>query len=167
MKIMVTRTANNFGKYQFPEKLIPKTIIRNYLNMEIPLYGNGNNKRDWIYVDDNVRAILTVLTKGKSGEIYNISSNNELSNIEIVNQIFNIMNEKGKIKYVSDRPGHDVRYSINSEKLLKLGWKPEYNFEEALKLTVEWYIKNKDWWTKLIDKNNNILSEEPWKINWN
>ena len=167
MKIMVTRTSNNFGKYQFPEKLIPKTIIRNYLNMEIPLYGNGNNKRDWIYVDDNVRAILTVLSKGKSGEIYNISSNNELSNIEIVNQIFNIMNKKGKIKYVSDRPGHDVRYSINSEKLLKLGWKPEYNFEEALKLTVEWYIKNKDWWTKLIDKNNNILSEEPWKINWN
>ncbi len=167
MKIMVTRTSNNFGKYQFPEKLIPKTIIRNYLNMEIPLYGNGNNKRDWIYVDDNVRAILTVLSKGKSGEIYNISSNNELSNIEIVNQIFNIMNKKGKIKYISDRPGHDVRYSINSEKLLKLGWKPEYNFEEALKLTVEWYIKNKDWWTKLIDKNNNILSEEPWKINWN
>ena len=167
MKIMVTRTSNNFGKYQFPEKLIPKTIIRNYLNMEIPLYGNGNNKRDWIYVDDNVRAILTVLSKGKSGEIYNISSNNELSNIEIVNQIFNIMNKKGKIKYISDRPGHDVRYSINSEKLLKLGWKPEYNFEEALKLTVEWYIKNKDWWTKLIDKNNNILSEEPWKISWN
>ena len=167
MKIMVTRTSNNFGKYQFPEKLIPKTIIRNYLNMEIPLYGNGNNKRDWIYVDENVRAILTVLSKGKSGEIYNISSNNELSNIEIVNKIFNIMNKKGKIKYVSDRPGHDVRYSINSEKLLKLGWKPEYNFEEALKLTVEWYIKNRDWWTKLIDKNNNILSEEPWKINWN
>ena len=167
MKIMVTRTANNFGKYQFPEKLIPKTIIRNYLNMEIPLYGNGNNKRDWIHVDDNVRAILTVLSNGKDGEIYNISGNNELSNIEIVNKIFEIMNKKGKIKYVSDRPGHDVRYSINSEKLLKLGWKPEYNFEEALKLTVEWYINNKEWWTKLIDKNSNILSEEPWKVKWN
>ena len=167
MKIMVTRTANNFGKYQFPEKLIPKTIIRNYLNMEIPLYGNGNNKRDWIYVDDNVRAILTVLLNGKDGEIYNISGNNELSNIEIVNKIFEIMNKKGKIKYVSDRPGHDVRYSINSEKLLKLGWKPEYNFEEALKLTVEWYINNKEWWIKLIDKNSNILSEEPWKVKWN
>ena len=167
MKIMVTRTANNFGKYQFPEKLIPKTIIRNYLNMEIPLYGNGNNKRDWIYVDDNVRAILTVLLNGKDGEIYNISGNNELSNIEIVNKIFEIMNKKGKIKYVSDRPGHDVRYSINSEKLSKLGWKPEYNFEEALKLTVEWYINNKEWWTKLIDKNSNILSEEPWKVKWN
>ena len=167
MKIMVTRTANNFGKYQFPEKLIPKTIIRHYLNMEIPLYGNGNNKRDWIHVDDNVRAILTVLSNGKDGEIYNISGNNELSNIEIVNKIFEIMNKKGKIKYVSDRPGHDVRYSINSEKLLKLGWKPEYNFEEALKLTVEWYINNKDWWTKLIDKNSNILSEEPWKVKWN
>ena len=167
MKIMVTRTANNFGTYQFPEKLIPKTIIRNYLNMKIPLYGNGNNKRDWIYVDDNVRAILTVLSNGKEGEIYNISGNNELSNIEIVNKIFDIMNKKGKIKYVSDRPGHDVRYSINSEKLSKLEWKPEYNFEEALKLTVEWYINNKNWWTKLIDKNNNILSEEPWKVKWN
>lgn len=167
MKIMVTRTSNNFGGYQFPEKLIPKTIIRNYLNMEIPLYGNGNNKRDWIYVDDNVRAVLTVLTNGKSGEIYNISANNELSNIEIVNKVFDTMNKKGKIKYVSDRPGHDIRYSINSEKLSKLGWRPEYNFEDALKLTVKWYINNKDWWTKLIEKNNNILSEEPWKIKWN
>ena len=167
MKIMVTRTANNFGKYQFPEKLIPKTIIRNYLNMEIPLYGNGNNKRDWIYVDDNVRAILTVLSNGKEGEIYNISGNNELSNIETVNKIFDIMNKKGKIKYVSDRPGHDVRYSINSEKLSKLGWKPEYNFEEALKLTVEWYINNKEWWSKLIEKNSTMLSEEPWKVKWN
>ena len=131
MKIMVTRTSNNFGGYQFPEKLIPKTIIRNYLNMEIPLYGNGNNKRDWIYVDDNVRAVLTVLTNGKSGEIYNISANNELSNIEIVNKVFDTMNKKGKIKYVSDRPGHDIRYSIHSQKLSKLGWRPDYNFEDA------------------------------------
>ena len=166
MKVMVTRTSNNFGKYQFPEKLIPKTIIRNYLDMEIPLYGNGNNKRDWIYVNDNVRAILAVLSNGIYGEIYNISSNNELSNIEIVNKIFDIMNKKGKIKYVSDRPGHDVRYSINSKKLLGLGWRPEYNFEEALKLTVEWYINNKEWWTKIINKDSTVLSEEPWKINW-
>jgi dTDP-glucose 4,6-dehydratase len=134
--------------------------------MEIPLYGNGNNKRDWIYVNDNVRAILAVLSNGIYGEIYNISSNNELSNIEIVNKIFDIMNKKGKIKYVSDRPGHDVRYSINSKKLLGLGWRPEYNFEEALKLTVEWYINNKEWWTKIINKDSTVLSEEPWKINW-
>lgn len=166
MRIMVTRTSNNFGMYQFPEKLIPKTIIRNYLNMEIPLYGNGDNKRDWIYVEDNVNAILQVLSNGKYGEIYNISSNDELSNIEIVNKIFEIMNKTGKIKYVSDRPGHDVRYSINSQKLRKLGWKPQYNFDEALKSTVEWYINNKEWWNKLIEKNNNILSEEPWKLKW-
>ena len=167
MKIMVTRTSNNFGMYQFPEKLIPKTIIRNYLDMEIPLYGSGDNKRDWIYVEDNVSAILTILSSGKYGEIYNISSNNELSNIEIVNKIFDIMNKKGKIKYVSDRPGHDKRYSINSKKLRKLGWKPQYTFDDALKSTVEWYINNKEWWNKLIEKNKNVLSEEPWKLKWN
>lgn len=165
IKTMITRTSNNFGKYQFPEKLIPKTVIRNSLNMAIPLYGTGQNKRDWIYVDDNIKAILTILFKGKLGEIYNISSNNELSNINIVNKIFNIMNKTGKIKYVSDRPGHDVRYSINSDKVRKLGWKPEYNFDNALKLTIEWYLNNKEWWNKLV--NQNILSEEPWKVTWN
>ncbi len=165
IKAMVTRTSNNFGEYQFPEKLIPKTIIRNLLNLEIPLYGNGENKRDWIYVIDNIKAILTVLFNGKYGEIYNISSNNELKNIDIVNKIFDIMDKKGNIKYVSDRPGHDVRYSINSDKLKKLGWKPEYKFEDALKLTVEWYLKNKEWWKPIT--NDNVLSEEPWKLKWN
>ena len=167
MKIMVTRTSNNFGRYQFLEKLIPNTIIRNYLDMEIPLYGNGENKRDWIYVDDNASAILTVILKGKDGEIYNISSNNELSNIEIVNKIFEIMNKNGTIKYVDDRPGHDVRYSIDSGKLRTLGWSPEYSFDDAIKLTVEWYLDNKDWWSKLLQKNKNVLSEEPWKLRWN
>ncbi len=164
IKTMVTRTSNNFGKYQFPEKLIPKTIIRNLLNLDIPLYGNGKNIRDWIYTEDNVRGILTVLFKGKYGEIYNISSNNELENIDIVEKIFDLMGKKGNIKYVSDRPGHDVRYSIRSDKLKNLGWKPEYGFMDALKLTVEWYIKNEQWWRPLI--KNNTLSEEPWKLKW-
>ena len=164
IKTMVTRTSNNFGKYQFPEKLIPKTIIRNLLNLDIPLYGNGKNIRDWIYTEDNVRAILAVLFKGKYGEIYNISSNNELENIDIVKKIFDLMGKKGNIKYVSDRPGHDVRYSIRSDKLKSLGWKPEYNFDGALKLTVEWYINNEKWWRSLI--GNNTLSEEPWKLKW-
>ena len=166
MKIMVTRTSNNFGMYQFPEKLIPKTIIRNYLDMKIPLYGNGEYKRDWIYVDDNASAILTILLTGKDGEIYNISSNNELSNVEIVNKIFEIMDKKGKIKHVDDRPGHDIRYSIDSEKLRKLGWKPQYDFDDALKSTVKWYVNNKQWWTKLLERNENVLSEEPWKLKW-
>jgi len=164
IKTIVTRTSNNFGEYQFPEKLIPKAIIRNLLNLEIPLYGNGENKRDWIYVIDNIKAILTILFKGKYGEIYNISSNNELKNIDIVNKIFDIMDKKGNIKYVSDRPGHDVRYSIDSDKLKKLGWKPEYKFEDALKLTVEWYLKNNNWWKPIT--NDNVLSEEPWKLKW-
>ncbi len=164
IKTMVTRTSNNFGKYQFPEKLIPKTIIRNLLNLDIPLYGTGKNVRDWIYTEDNVRAILTVLFKGKYGEIYNISSNNELENIDIVEKIFALMGKKGNIKYVSDRPGHDVRYSIRSDKLKNLGWKPEYGFTDALKLTVEWYMNNEKWWRPLI--GNNTLSEEPWKLKW-
>lgn len=164
IKTMVTRTSNNFGKYQFPEKLIPKTIIRNLLNLDIPLYGTGKNVRDWIYTEDNVRAILTVLFKGKYGEIYNISSNNELENIDIVEKIFALMGKKGNIKYVSDRPGHDVRYSIRSDKLKNLGWKPEYGVTDALKLTVEWYINNEKWWRPLI--GNNTLSEEPWKLKW-
>jgi dTDP-glucose 4,6-dehydratase len=164
IKTMVTRTSNNFGKYQFPEKLIPKTIIRNLLNLDIPLYGNGKNIRDWIYTEDNIRGILTVLFKGKYGEIYNISSNNELENIDIVEKIFDLMGKKGKIKYVSDRPGHDVRYSIRSDKLKNLGWEPEYGFSDALKLTVEWYINNEKWWRPLI--RNNTLSEEPWKLKW-
>ena len=128
------------------------------------LYGNGENTRDWIYVIDNVKAILTILNKGKYGEIYNISSNNELKNIDIVNKIFDIMGIKGKINYVSDRPGHDVRYSINSKKVKNLGWKPEYNFNEALKLTVEWYINNEKWWKTLV--NDNVLSGQPWKLKW-
>ena len=164
IKTMITRTSNNFGKYQFPEKLIPKTIIRNLLNLDIPLYGSGKNIRDWIYTEDNVRAILTVLFKGKYGEIYNISSNHELENIDIVEKIFDLMGKKGNLKYVSDRPGHDVRYSIRSDKLKSLGWKPEYGFPDALKLTVEWYINNEKWWRPLI--GNNTLSEEPWKLKW-
>ena len=164
IKAIVTRTSNNFGKYQFPEKLIPKTIIRNLLNLDIPLYGTGENKRDWIYVNDNINAILTILFKGKYGEIYNISSSNELKNVDIVNKIFDIMDKKGKIRYVSDRPGHDVRYSINSNKLKGLGWKPQFKFEDALKLTVEWYMTHENWWKPITDKN--VLSEEPWKLQW-
>lgn len=165
IKVIVTRTSNNFGKYQFPEKLIPKTIIRNLLHLDIELYGNGQNTRDWIYVIDNVKAILTVLNKGKYGEIYNISSSNELKNVDIVNRIFDIMQIKGKINYVSDRPGHDVRYSINSSKIKNLGWKPEFTFDDALKLTVDWYMNNEKWWKPLI--NDNVLSGQPWKLKWN
>lgn len=164
IKTIVTRTSNNFGPYQFPEKLIPKTIIRNLLNKPIPVYGNGENIRDWIFVEDNITAILKILFNGKCGEIYNISANNELKTIEIINQIFYFMNKKGEIKIVDDRPGHDVRYSIKSDKVKSLGWKPQYNFSEALKITVNWYINNKQWWTPLI--NENILSEEPWKLKW-
>ena len=102
--------------------------------------------------------------KGKYGEIYNISSNNELENIDIVEKIFELMGKEGNIKYVSDRPGHDVRYSIRSDKLKELGWKPEYGFIDSLKLTVEWYINNEKWWRSLI--GNNTMSEEPWKLKW-
>lgn len=164
IRSIVTRTSNNFGQFQFPEKLIPKTIIKNYYNKEIPVYGNGKNKRDWIYVMDNVTAILKVLFKGKPGEIYNISSNYELENLEIINKIFKIMDKEGKIKFVGDRPGHDVRYSIKSDKIRKLGWKPMYDFDTALEMTVKWYLNNVNWWKPLI--NDDVLSDEPWKLKW-
>ena len=141
---MITRCTNNFGPRQFPEKLIPKVIVLAEKNKEIPVYGTGKNIRDWIYVEDHCEALLKVLHKGKSGESYNISGSTEVTNNFIIKNILNIMGKsKNLMKYVSDRPGHDFRYSLNSNKIeKKLGWKPKHNFEEGLKTTIEWYMKN-------------------------
>jgi len=141
---MITRCTNNFGPRQFPEKLIPKVIVLAEKNKKIPVYGTGKNIRDWIYVEDHCEALLKVLHKGKSGESYNISGSTEITNNFIIKNILNIMGKsKNLMKYVSDRPGHDFRYSLNSNKIeKKLGWKPKYNFEEGLKITIEWYMKN-------------------------
>ena len=159
----ITRCTNNFGPYQFPEKLIPKTIIRAQKNLQIPIYGTGKNVRDWLYVQDHCQAIDLVLAKGKAGEIYNISSGNELPNTEIVKKILTLLGKKEDlVTHVEDRPGHDVRYSLDSSKLRStLGWKPKFTFIKALETTVNWYKDNEKWWKPLA--TNEILSPAPWK----
>jgi dTDP-glucose 4,6-dehydratase len=130
---VITRCTNNFGPYQFPEKLIPKTIIRASLNMKVPLYGKGRNIRDWIYVLDHCEALRLVLEKGRAGEVYNISSYNEYENIEVVRKVLQVMGkDESFIEFVEDRPGHDLRYSLDSSKIRgELGWKPKHRFDEA------------------------------------
>lgn len=148
---IITRCTNNFGPRQFPEKLIPKIIMLANMNKKIPVYGTGKNIRDWIFVEDHCDAILDVLHKGKSGESYNISGSNEVTNNFIIRKILKMMGKPTKlIKFVKDRPGHDFRYSMNSSKITKkLGWKPKHNFEEGLEKTIEWYLKNPKWWDKI------------------
>ena len=147
MDVIITRCTNNFGPYQFPEKLISKTVIRALKNLQIPVYGTGENIRDWIYVLDHCEAVELTLRKGESGEIYNISSGSELSVINIVKKILDILDKPEElISFVEDRPGHDFRYSLDSSKIKKeLGWRPRYSFSSALEKTVEWYIEN-EWW---------------------
>lgn len=166
LDVVVTRCTNNFGPYQFPEKLVPKTIIRASLGMKVPIYGTGRNVRDWIYVLDHCEALDLVLERGRSGEIYNISSGNELDNLTLVKKILRIMGkDEGLIEFVEDRPGHDVRYSLDSSKIRReLGWRPRRSLEEALKETVEWYLKNEWWWRPLADER--VLHPTPWKLRW-
>lgn len=163
LDIVITRCTNNFGPYQFPEKLIPKTIINAQENRPIPIYGTGKNIRDWIYVLDHCEAIDLTLRKGKSGEIYNISSGNELSIIEIIKKSLDILDKpKSLITFVNDRPGHDIRYSLDSSKIRRtLDWKPRHRLESSLEKTIVWYIENDWWWKPLI--NEEILNQTPWK----
>lgn len=164
LNISITRCTNNFGHYQLPEKLIPKTIIRALRNLPIPIYGSGKNIRDWIFVQDHCAAISTVLEKGEKGEIYNVSAGNEITNIEIVKKILALIGKpESLITYVEDRPGHDARYSLDSSKIQKsLNWKPQYNFEDSLKSTVQWYLNNRNWWTPFA--TDVILHPTPWKL---
>jgi len=164
---IITRCTNNFGPNQFPEKLVPKTIIRALKNLKIPLYGDGNQIRSWIYVLDHVEAVDTLISKGKSGEIYNITSWNEISNKEIVEKILKLMNKSvDLIEFVPDRPGHDKHYSINASKIKdEIHWEPQYDFDNALRETVNWYIDNEQWWTPLV--NEKTLHPQPWTLNWN
>lgn len=163
---MITRCTNNYGPRQFPEKLIPKTILRAALNLKIPIYGSGQNVRDWIYVLDHCRAIERVMDSGIKGQIYNVSAGSEKTNLEVVGEILRIMGkDESQIEFVEDRPGHDVRYSLDSAKIREeLGWKPIQTFENGLEATVRWYLDNVDWWTPLV--NDNVLHPTPWKLKW-
>jgi len=159
----ITRCTNNYGPYQLPEKLVPKTIIRALKNLKIPVYGKGMNIRDWIYVQDHCEAIDLVLTKGQPGQIYNVAADNEMPNIEIVKKILKQLGkDQDLMAFVEDRPGHDTRYSLDSSKIRsELGWKPKHSFEKALKGTIDWYVRNDSWWKPLATEQ--ILSPTPWK----
>jgi len=150
--VVITRCSNNYGPYQFPEKLIPLMIINSLNEKKLPVYGDGLNVRDWIYVIDHNKAVELVLEKGNLGEVYNIGANTEKPNIEIIKLILQqVGKSESLIEYVKDRLGHDRRYAINSTKIKnELGWQPEHSFEEAIKSTVNWFIKNENWWKEII-----------------
>jgi len=161
LPVLTTNCSNNYGPYQFPEKLIPLMITK-ALNFEsLPVYGDGKNIRDWLFVTDHCKAIETVLKKGKIGEVYNVGGNEEKQNIEVVHTLCDILDEvapnSGKsrrdlITFVKDRPGHDQRYAIDSSKLQnELGWKPEETFESGIRKTVKWYLDNKTWCDRVLD----------------
>ncbi len=162
----ITRCTNNYGPYQFPEKLIPKSIIRAKLGLKVPVYGTGQNVRDWIHVEDHCRAVWMVLERGERREIYNVSSGEEKTNLEVVRTILDIMGkDESLIEFVEDRPGHDVRYSLDSWKIMReLKWRPKISFEEGIRRTVEWYIQNEWWWKPLVDER--VLHPTPWKLRW-
>jgi len=150
LPVLITRSSNNFGPYQFPEKIIPLFITNLLKNKRVPLYGTGKNVRDWIYVLDNCAGIDFVLHQGKIGEIYNIGGGNELSNLKITKIILKELGkDESMIKYVKDRPGHDFRYAVETKKIKNLGWKPKYKFKKALFQTINWYKDNFSWWKKL------------------
>jgi len=151
LPVNITRCSNNYGPYQFPEKLIPLMISRALNDESLPVYGDGMNIRDWLYVEDHCSAIDLVIHQGRVGEVYNIGGNNERTNVQIVKTI---LEELGKpealIQYVEDRPGHDRRYGIDPTKIMnELGWKPKHNFETGIKETIAWYMSNKEWWTRI------------------
>lgn len=152
LPVTVTRCSNNYGPYHFPEKLIPLMISRALADEPLPVYGKGENVRDWLYVKDHCKAIDLVMRKGRVGEVYNIGGHNEKTNLEVVKTI---LRELGKpeslITYVTDRPGHDMRYAIDPTKIHnELGWLPETKFEDGIKQTIQWYLDNKKWWQDII-----------------
>jgi dTDP-glucose 4,6-dehydratase len=164
LPVLVTNCSNNYGPYHFPEKLIPLVIINALEGKPLPIYGEGTQVRDWLYVEDHARALIKVLFEGEIGETYNIGGHNEKRNIDVVMSVCSVLDELAPcqldgiekyeelITFVPDRPGHDFRYAIDASKIEKeLGWRPEETFESGLRKTVQWYIKNDDWWRRVID----------------
>jgi len=150
LPVIIVRASNNFGPYQYPEKIIPLFITNAIDDLILPLYGDGKNIRDWLYVEDHCRAIDLLIEKGKEGEVYNVGGGNLLPNIELTRRILAILGKpETLIRYVADRPGHDRRYALDTTKIKKLGWEPAHSFDEALKATVRWYQENEPWWRKI------------------
>lgn len=168
--VIVTHCSNNYGSYQFPEKLIPFFVFKLLKGEKVPVYGDGLNVRDWIHVMDHAKALDVLLHKGNDGEVYNIGVDNERNNLEITKMILNIMGfGEERIEYIQDRPGHDRRYAIDASKIMSLGWQPDYSrerFEEGLRETIEWYKSNTEWveniWNKKKDEMNKF--QEQYKV---
>lgn len=151
LPVIITRSSNNFGPNQYPEKVIPLFITNALRDKPLPLYADGMNVRDWLFVADNCEAIDTVIHKGKTGEVYNIGAGSEVTNLELTHAILDILaKDRSLIKFVKDRPGHDKRYSLDITKLKGLGWQPRHDFRSALELTVNWYKENEPWWKRLV-----------------
>ena len=147
---IVTRCTNNYGPYQFPEKVIPLFVTNLIDGAKVPLYGEGRNERDWLHVRDHCSAIRLLVDEGQPGEIYNIGANAQLPNIELTRRILSVMGlDESRIERVADRPGHDLRYAVDSSKIRALGWSPEHPFDERLEETVAWYLRREDWWRPL------------------
>ncbi|MFH1257057.1 MAG: dTDP-glucose 4,6-dehydratase [Candidatus Diapherotrites archaeon] len=153
LPVVITRSSNNYGPYQYPEKIIPLFITNLLRGKKVPLYGDGKNSRDWLYVEDNCEAIDLVLSKGKNGEAYNIGAGNEVENVKLTEMILEALGKgKESIEFVKDRLGHDRRYSLDCGKIEGLGWKPKAEFKKKLVETVEWYKQNKWWWNSPVEK---------------
>ena len=152
LPVTISRCSNNYGPYHFPEKLIPLMIIRALNNEKLPVYGEGKNVRDWLYVEDHCSAIDLIIRNGKDGEVYNVGGHNERANIDVVKIILKSLGKsEDLIEYVTDRPGHDLRYAIDPHKLeTELGWKPKHNFDTGIQETIKWYLENKPWWQHII-----------------
>jgi dTDP-glucose 4,6-dehydratase len=156
LPVLVTRCSNNYGPYQFPEKLIPLMITQALADRPLPVYGDGMNVRDWIHVEDHCRAIMTVLQAGSPGEVYNIGAKQEEPNLRVVKRILEILEKpESLIQFVTDRPGHDRRYAIDNTKIeTELGWTPAWTFDKGLEQTVRWYLDNRSWWQDLLKRAN-------------
>ncbi|MDL1876494.1 NAD-dependent epimerase/dehydratase family protein, partial [Cytophagia bacterium CHB2] len=156
LPVIITRCSNNFGPYQYPEKLISLFVTNAIEDKPLPIYGDGKNVRDWLYVDDHCDAIHFLMAHGKDGEVYNIGGGNERTNLEITDFILDKLNKPQSLKtYVKDRLGHDRRYSVDCSKIARLGWQPQFTLESALEHTIDWYVQNRWWWEKL--KNGEYL----------
>lgn len=153
LPITISRCSNNYGAYQFPEKMIPLMILRALKNEKLPVYGNGENVRDWLHVKDHCHAIELILEKGKVGEIYNIGGHNERTNLEVIHTILKELEKpESLITFVSDRPGHDLRYAIDPTKIeTELGWKPKYLFQDGIQQTIQWYLEHEEWWQHILN----------------
>ncbi|MGJ9458081.1 dTDP-glucose 4,6-dehydratase [Oceanobacillus sp. CF4.6] len=166
LPVNITRCSNNYGPYHFPEKLIPLTISRLLNDEKVPVYGDGQNIRDWLHVIDHCAAIDLVLHEGASGEVYNIGGHNEKTNLEVVKTIISALGKSEElIEFVEDRLGHDKRYAIDPTKLEKLGWKPTYNFDTGIAQTIDWYLQNKEWWEQIISGDYQEYFDEQYKFN--